>query len=177
MPTLTIKHFDLSFRTAYAQAKELALAQREVPMLTPGTVHVEARGSSRFAYRYRYDAAGKLVADYLGPEASYRADPRAGRRPVLHAQACGVLAPACVVPQSMATPPREPFLRLPCEGEHLKQVRTRATSLRAQPSRAQATRARGAAAHPSHRRTHWPLPRGADVCSARPHRSAPFRAG
>ena len=68
MSTLRLKRFDLSFRTAYAQAKELALSQQEVPMLTPGTVHVEARGNSKFAYRYRYDAAGKRVAAYLGPE-------------------------------------------------------------------------------------------------------------
>jgi hypothetical protein len=68
MAAVSLKRFDLSFRTAYAQAKELALAQREVPMLTPGTVQVESRRGSKFAYRYRYDANGKRVTEYLGPE-------------------------------------------------------------------------------------------------------------
>lgn len=58
--------FDISFRTAYAQAKELALAQSQVPLLTGGTVRVEQRAGSEFAYRYRYDAAGKRITEYLG---------------------------------------------------------------------------------------------------------------
>jgi hypothetical protein len=37
--------FDLSLRTAYAQGKELALAQREVPLLTAGSA-MEIRVSS-----------------------------------------------------------------------------------------------------------------------------------
>jgi hypothetical protein len=68
MATLRLKRFDLSFRTAYAQAKELALAQHEVSLLTAGSILVEKRGNSRFAYRYRYDATGKRIAEYLGPE-------------------------------------------------------------------------------------------------------------
>lgn len=68
MATLRIKRFDLSFRTAYAQAKEIAVAQSEVPLLTPGTLQTENRGNSRFVYRYRYDANGKRVAEYIGPE-------------------------------------------------------------------------------------------------------------
>src|SRR6266545_1334230 len=68
MATIRLKRFGLSFRTAYAQAKELALAQREVPLATPGAIQIERRGNSRFVYRYRYDAAGKRLADYLGPE-------------------------------------------------------------------------------------------------------------
>ena len=63
-----LKHYDLALRTAYAQAKELALAQREVPLLTPGALQTEKRGHSNFVYRYRYDATGKRIAEYLGPE-------------------------------------------------------------------------------------------------------------
>jgi YD repeat-containing protein len=59
---------DLSFRTAYAQAKELARAQGTIPLLTAGNVQTETRNGSRFVYRYRYDGAGKRVAEYLGPE-------------------------------------------------------------------------------------------------------------
>ena len=65
---LTLKRFDLSFRTAYAQAKEAALAQSNVPLLSPGSIQIENRRGSKFAYRYRYDASGKRVAEYLGPE-------------------------------------------------------------------------------------------------------------
>jgi hypothetical protein len=65
---LKLKFFDLSFRTAYAQAKELALAQRHVPLVTAGTLQTERRGGKRFVYRYRYDASGKRVTEYLGPE-------------------------------------------------------------------------------------------------------------
>jgi hypothetical protein len=60
--------FDLSFRTAYAQAKELALAQTQVPLLTAGSIQTEKRAGSRFVYRYRYDVTGKRIAEYLGPE-------------------------------------------------------------------------------------------------------------
>ena len=63
-----LKTFDLSLRTAYAQAKEIALAQQEVPLLTAGTVQFESRAGGRFAYRYRYDATGKRITEYLGPE-------------------------------------------------------------------------------------------------------------
>ena len=68
MTTIKLKRFDLSFRTAYAQAKELALTQREVPLHTPGTLQVEMRKGSKFVYRYRYDANGKRVSEYVGPE-------------------------------------------------------------------------------------------------------------
>jgi len=64
----SIKRFDLSFRTAYAQAKEAALAQSSVPLLTPGSVQIEIRGGLRFAYRYRYNVGGKRLAEYLGPQ-------------------------------------------------------------------------------------------------------------
>ncbi|NIO09202.1 MAG: hypothetical protein GTO40_14800 [Deltaproteobacteria bacterium] len=63
---LKLRFLDLSFRTAYAQAKELALAQSEIPLLTPGTVRVEERSGRQFAYRYRYDATGKRITEYLG---------------------------------------------------------------------------------------------------------------
>jgi hypothetical protein len=52
---IRFKTFDLSLRTTYAQAKELALAQGEVSLLTAGSIQVERR------------AAGKRVAEYLGP--------------------------------------------------------------------------------------------------------------
>lgn len=65
---LKLKFFDLSFRTAYAQAKELALAQGQIPLFTAGTLQTERRGGKRFVYRYRYDAAGKRITEYLGPE-------------------------------------------------------------------------------------------------------------
>ena len=67
---LRLKTIDVSFRTAYAQAKELALAQASVPLITAGSIHVEPRGAARFAYRYRYGASGKRIAEYLGPEGS-----------------------------------------------------------------------------------------------------------
>lgn len=56
----------MSFRTAYAQAKEIALAQEQVPLRTAGTVQVEQRAGGKFAYRYRYEASGKRVTEYLG---------------------------------------------------------------------------------------------------------------
>lgn len=66
---LRLKSFDSSLRTAYAQAKEVALAQGFVPLLTAGSLQVETRSGRRFVYRYRYDARGKRVVDYLGPQA------------------------------------------------------------------------------------------------------------
>jgi hypothetical protein len=65
---LKLAFFDVSFRTAYAQAKELALAQQSIPLLTAGTLQTESRADKRFVYRYRYDASGKRVTEYLGPE-------------------------------------------------------------------------------------------------------------
>ena len=66
---MKLTFFDLSFRTAYAQAKELASTQRQVPLLSAGTLQTERRGSTEFVYRYRYDAAGKRVTEYLGSAA------------------------------------------------------------------------------------------------------------
>ena len=68
MPAFKLRQLDLSFRTAYAQAKELARAQGAIPLLTAGNVQTETRNGSRFVYRYRYDGAGKRIAEYLGPE-------------------------------------------------------------------------------------------------------------
>jgi len=65
---LKLDFFDISFRTAYAEAKDLALAQSSVPLLTPGTLQTEIRGGNRFVYRYRYDAAGKRITEYLGAD-------------------------------------------------------------------------------------------------------------
>lgn len=64
---LKLKKFDVSLRTVYAQAKELALAQQAVPILTAGSLQTEERAGGRFVYRYRYDAGGKRTAEYLGP--------------------------------------------------------------------------------------------------------------
>lgn len=64
-----LKKFDVSLRTAYAQAKELALAQKAVPLLTAGSLQTEQRAGGRFVYRYRYDVSGKRTAEYLGPQA------------------------------------------------------------------------------------------------------------
>ena len=64
---LKINKFDVSLRTVYAQAKELALAQKAVPLLTAGSLQTEERAGGRFVYRYRYDANGKRIAEYLGP--------------------------------------------------------------------------------------------------------------
>src|SRR4051812_34927781 len=64
---IDLRWHDLSFRTAYAQAKELASAQPDVPLVTPGSLQVEERGNARFVYRYRYDAAGARITEYLGP--------------------------------------------------------------------------------------------------------------
>ncbi|MBI3043878.1 MAG: hypothetical protein HYY78_13755 [Betaproteobacteria bacterium] len=57
----------MSLRTIYAQAKEFALAQKGVPLLTAGSLQTEERAGGRFVYRYRYDARGKRIAEYLGP--------------------------------------------------------------------------------------------------------------
>lgn len=64
---MKLKVFDVSLRTAYAQAKELALAQKAVPLLTAGSIQIEERGGSRFVYRYRYDVNGKRITEYVGP--------------------------------------------------------------------------------------------------------------
>jgi len=66
-PLLKLKYFDVSLHTAYAQAKELVLAQKTVPLLTAGSIQVEERAGGQFMYRYRYDATGKRVTEYLGP--------------------------------------------------------------------------------------------------------------
>ena len=66
---MKLKYFDLSLHTAYAQAKELALAQKSVPLLTAGSIQTEERAGGRFVYRYRYDARGKRLTEYLGPQA------------------------------------------------------------------------------------------------------------
>jgi len=68
MAAFKLRRFDMSFRTAYAQAKELARAQDGIALLTAGSILVQERNGSRFAYRYRYDGAGKRIAEYLGPE-------------------------------------------------------------------------------------------------------------
>lgn len=60
------KFFDVSLRTVYAQAKELALAQQAVPLLTAGSLQTEERAGGRFVYRYRYDASGKRITEYVG---------------------------------------------------------------------------------------------------------------
>jgi hypothetical protein len=73
---LKIKLFDVSLRTAYAQAKEFALTQRAVTLLTGGSIRVEERSGSRFVYRYRYDAAGKRITEYLGPESNGETEKR-----------------------------------------------------------------------------------------------------
>jgi hypothetical protein len=65
---LKLKYFDVSLHTAYAQAKELALAQKVVPLLTAGSLQTEDRSGGRFVYRYRYNASGKRIAEYLGPQ-------------------------------------------------------------------------------------------------------------
>jgi len=65
---ISLKFFDVSLHTAYAQAKELALAQRAVPLLTAGSIQTETRAGGRFVYRYRYDVNGKRVVEYLGAE-------------------------------------------------------------------------------------------------------------
>jgi hypothetical protein len=65
---LKLNNFDVSLRTVYAQAKELALAQKAVPLLTAGSLQTEERAGGRFVYRYRYDVSGKRIAQYLGPQ-------------------------------------------------------------------------------------------------------------
>ncbi len=74
-----LKTFDLSLRTSYAQAKELALTQRQVPLLTAGSVQVEKRAAGQFVYRYRYDATGKRVTEYIGPQSDERTFARVER--------------------------------------------------------------------------------------------------
>jgi hypothetical protein len=71
---LKVEFFDLSFRTAYAQAKELALSQHSVPILTAGSLQTEPRGGHLFVYRYRYGPGGKRVTEYLGPDGDPKTD-------------------------------------------------------------------------------------------------------
>jgi YD repeat-containing protein len=66
---IKIKKLDVSLRTVYAQAKELAHAQKAVPVLTAGSLQTEERAGGRFVYRYRYDAAGKRITEYVGATA------------------------------------------------------------------------------------------------------------
>ncbi len=66
---MKIRRFDLSFRTAYAQAKELARAQAAVPLASAGSIQIERRNGSSFVYRYRYEG-GKRVTEYLGPQST-----------------------------------------------------------------------------------------------------------
>jgi hypothetical protein len=63
---IKLSYFDISLHTAYAQAKELALAQPAVSLLTAGSLQTETRARGQFVYRYRYDAGGKRIAEYLG---------------------------------------------------------------------------------------------------------------
>lgn len=70
---------DTSFRTAYAQAKELALAQARVPLVTAGSIHVEPRKEGHYVYRYRYGSSGKRVVEYLGPVGEPETDRRIER--------------------------------------------------------------------------------------------------
>lgn len=76
---MKIRFFDLSFRTAYAQAKETALAQDAVPLITAGSLQTETRAGKAFVYRYRYDATGKRMTEYLGPEADESTAEAVGR--------------------------------------------------------------------------------------------------
>ena len=66
---MKVRKFDVSLRTVYAQAKELAAAQQAVPLLTAGSLQTEERAGGRFVYRYRYDAGGKRITEYLGAAA------------------------------------------------------------------------------------------------------------
>ena len=63
---LKIRAFDVSLRTAYAQAKETARAQAGIPLLTAGSLQTEDRAGGRFVYRYRYDATGRRITEYIG---------------------------------------------------------------------------------------------------------------
>jgi len=63
---ISLNYFDVSLHTAYVQAKELALAQRAVPLLTAGSIQTEQRSGGQFVYRYRYNANGKRITEYLG---------------------------------------------------------------------------------------------------------------
>ncbi len=62
------KVFDVPLRTSYFQAKELAMAQQQVPLTTPGSLQIEQRGDGHFVYRYRYEISGRRTTEYLGRE-------------------------------------------------------------------------------------------------------------
>lgn len=47
--------------------------------MTAGSIQVEKRAAGEFVYRYRYDAAGKRVAEYLGPRSDRQAMARVQR--------------------------------------------------------------------------------------------------
>ena len=65
---MKLKYFDVSLHTVYAQAKESALAQKSVPLLTAGSLQTEDRAGGKFVYRYRYDPLGKRITEYLGAQ-------------------------------------------------------------------------------------------------------------
>jgi hypothetical protein len=67
----------LVLETAYSEVKQRAFEQTMLLVGTPGSVGSREVNGSRFLYRQFYDAAGKKVADYLGPEGDPEAEARA----------------------------------------------------------------------------------------------------
>lgn len=62
---------DQNDRASFAQAMELAVAQQEVELRTPGSIVQEPRrGGKPFLYWHRYNASGTLEKSYVGPAGS-----------------------------------------------------------------------------------------------------------
>lgn len=66
-PAFALEPFDLAFRTLFAQTQELALAQATIPVGSIGSVAIEVREGSEYAYWRGYDAAGRPIRQYVGP--------------------------------------------------------------------------------------------------------------
>lgn len=59
--TFTLKLFDQNDKASFAQAVEIALAQSQIELRTPGTLVQEPRRGGRpFLYWHRYTPDGKL---------------------------------------------------------------------------------------------------------------------
>lgn len=78
--TFRLSRFDLADRTAFAQATELATAQRSIPVGTPGSIVAEVRDGRTYHYAWRYAADGTRLKQYLGLDSATATDERDDQR-------------------------------------------------------------------------------------------------
>lgn len=65
-----LERFDLSDRTAFAQATELAMAQERIPLGPPGSLVAEVRDGRTYHYAWRYGHDGRRQKHYIGLDGS-----------------------------------------------------------------------------------------------------------